>query len=94
MKPRKGSHAVLIVITPADWKPTHWHAIPFAIEGGYFLARRLKFPEAIKLAKEFNKAHLPCRSGTVDHEWALCIKNLRASKWQGPTPIQAKGGTP
>ncbi|HEX4145143.1 MAG TPA: hypothetical protein VHY91_16675 [Pirellulales bacterium] len=92
MSARKGKNAVLIVTTPAGWKPTHWHAVPFAVEGAYFLERRLKLPEAIRMAKRFNKEHLPGPGGTFGREWALCVKSLKPNKWQGPNPQQAKGG--
>jgi len=94
MSARKGKNAVLIVTTPAGWKPMHFHAVPFAIEAGYFIERRLKLPEALRLARAFNKEHLPGRGGAFAGQWAMVVKSLRVNKWQGPNPQQTKGRTP
>lgn len=81
-------HAVLLVKTPEGWLPTRIHSMPEAIVSAEFHATHLKFPDAIKVARQFNKKHI--RPDRFDGRWALVIKSLRSNPTRDPALIAAK----
>lgn len=75
-------HAVVFITTPEGWLPSRIHSLPTTIVAAEFHAQNLKLPDAIRIAKKFNKQHLaPHR---FDGRWALVIKSLRVNRTWDP----------
>ncbi len=70
------SNAVFIANVPPGWKPVGIYTVPREILGGEFYGRRMTLTRALSVAREFNRAHLPCK-GTFESKWAIVVKGLK-----------------
>ena len=61
--------SVLLVRTPACWRPSSHHSTPTEIVSATFLARRLPLHKASAVTAAFNRAAYREFAGT----WALCV---------------------
>ena len=73
------NHAVVIVTTPAEFRPTHVTTLPPSFSDPQYYSRHLPLRAARDVAREFNKFHLPC-NGAFDSRWALVIYAVKKRK--------------